>query len=102
MLSYLGYKSLESFVSENVPKNIQNKNSMNLPPSLTETQLIEHLKNIAKKNRIYRSFIGMGYYGTHTPYVILRNIIENPGWYTPYTPYQVKIFIINKKLIIFF
>ena len=57
----------------------------------SEYKALRKLKNIAKKNEVYSSFIGMGYYGTYTPYVILRNILENPGWYTSYTPYQPEV-----------
>ena len=64
---------------------------MQLPPACTEADALAELKAIAAKNQVKKSFIGQGYYGTHTPGVILRNILENPAWYTAYTPYQAEI-----------
>lgn len=91
MLSFLGYDSLDTFSKDNVPKPIQLKQAMPIGKGKGERQMLSDLKETAKKNKIFRSFIGMGYYGTVTPPVILRNLLENPGWYTPYTPYQAEI-----------
>ncbi len=91
MLEVLGYDSLDSLTNTVVPESIQFERDLDLPASLTERDAIERAKQIAGKNEVFRSFIGMGYYATHTPYVILRNILENPGWYTQYTPYQAEI-----------
>jgi len=91
MLQFLGYKTLDDFTNDNVPKQIQAKKPLNLAGERGETETVQELKKIAQKNKILRSFIGMGYYGTIVPPVILRNVLENPGWYTPYTPYQAEI-----------
>jgi glycine dehydrogenase len=74
-----------------VPRSIERTRPMALPPAVTEAQALAELKTIAAKNRVLRSFIGQGYHGTHTPGVILRNVLENPAWYTAYTPYQAEI-----------
>ena len=91
MLQLLGYDSLDALTNTVVPESIQFDRELTLPASLTEREAIERAKGVAGKNEVFRSLIGMGYYGTHTPYVILRNILENPGWYTQYTPYQAEI-----------
>ncbi len=91
MLETLGYESLDALTSTVVPESIQFDRDLDLPSSLTEREAIARAKEVAGKNEVFRSLIGMGYYGTHTPYVILRNILENPGWYTQYTPYQAEI-----------
>ena len=91
MLKVVGVKSLDELIDQTVPKSIRMEKPLNLPNSLTEQQYLAKIKSLAAKNKVYRSFIGMGYYGTHTPSVILRNIFENPGWYTSYTPYQAEI-----------
>jgi glycine dehydrogenase len=83
--------SMEELISQTIPKEIRNTQPMNLPPALTEEEYAEEIKTIASKNKTFRSFIGMGYYDTITPGVILRNVLENPGWYTAYTPYQAEI-----------
>ena len=93
MAKFCGFETLDSLVDATVPKSIR-INSMKFPKfdeGLTESQMIEHMKNLASKNKVFKSFIGMGYYNTHVPPVILRNIMENPGWYTQYTPYQAEI-----------
>ena len=82
---------MEELISQTIPKEIRNTQPMNLPPALTEEEYAEEIKTIASKNKTFRSFIGMGYYDTITPGVILRNVLENPGWYTAYTPYQAEI-----------
>ena len=93
MLQTLGYKSLEEFVSAVVPQSIAIKSKLvdALPKALSETEAIAALRERANKNKVYRSAIGMGYYGTITPAVVLRNVLENPAWYTAYTPYQPEI-----------
>jgi len=91
MLKTLGYESLDAFTNANVPKGIQLNRALKLSAGKGESEFLQELKATAKKNKILRSFIGMGYYGTHTPAVIQRNILENPGWYTSYTPYQAEI-----------
>lgn len=93
MLSSLGYSSLDHFINDVVPANIAISEKLKnvLPEPLSETQALEKLSELASKNRIFRSQIGMGYYGTITPPVILRNVLENPAWYTAYTPYQPEI-----------
>ena len=93
MLKALGYKDMHSFISDVVPSNIamSKKLSESLPPPLTEVEAIEALRAMAEKNKVFTSFIGCGYYGTITPPVVLRNVLENPAWYTAYTPYQPEI-----------
>src|SRR5512139_3384099 len=91
MLAALGIKSLEELSDATVPASIRLKNRLVLGEPLGEHELIEELKNLAADNQVMRSFIGQGYYDTITPAVILRNVLENPGWYTQYTPYQAEI-----------
>ena len=91
MLKELGYKSLDELIKDTVPEKILLKDDLDIGDPNSEYKALRKLKNIAKKNEVYSSFIGMGYYGTYTPYVILRNILENPGWYTSYTPYQPEV-----------
>ena len=91
MLKELGYKNLDELIKETVPEKILLKDSLSIGDSNSEYKALRKLKNISKKNKVFSSFIGMGYYGTYTPYVILRNILENPGWYTSYTPYQPEV-----------
>ena len=90
-LDYIKVESVEQLISETVPKNIRIKeNSLSLP-AISENDYLNHIKEVAAKNQLNRSFIGLGYYDTITPSVILRNVFENPGWYTQYTPYQSEI-----------
>jgi glycine dehydrogenase len=91
MLQMLGYSNIEQLISQTIPDEIRLKKELDLDAPLTEVQLLESLKHIGAKNTVAKNYIGMGYYGTHTPKVILRNILENPGWYTQYTPYQAEI-----------
>ncbi|MCE7951392.1 MAG: glycine dehydrogenase (aminomethyl-transferring) [Xanthomonadales bacterium PRO7] len=91
MLKTVGYDSLDALVDAIVPAGIRQKNPLALAPALTETDALAKIRAIADKNQVFRSFIGQGYSGTHTPLVILRNILENPAWYTAYTPYQAEI-----------
>ena len=91
MLSELGYASLDELTEATVPAAILRRDAINAGGPVTEAQAIADLKKVAAKNKVFRSYIGMGYSGTHTPPVVLRNILENPGWYTAYTPYQAEI-----------
>jgi len=91
MLKALGYSSQADLVSKVVPGDIRSDSEMDLPEGLSEEQALAKLQGIFSRNKIHRSFIGQGYYGTFVPSVIQRNILENPGWYTAYTPYQAEI-----------
>ena len=91
MLSQLGLKSINALIDKIIPKTIQTKFGLHIGQGLDEFSLLKKIKGIASKNIVARSYIGMGYYGTITPPVIQRNILENPGWYTAYTPYQAEI-----------
>jgi len=91
MLSELGYDSLEALSDAAVPAAIRVAKPLDLPAPLTESEALARLRTIASQNQVFRSLIGMGYYDTVTPPVIQRNILENPGWYTQYTPYQSEI-----------
>ncbi|MEC7927386.1 MAG: aminomethyl-transferring glycine dehydrogenase [Candidatus Neomarinimicrobiota bacterium] len=91
MLNELKFTSLNYLTNTIVPENIHCNSSLNLPKALSETETKKRLYGLARRNSVYRSYIGMGYYGTVTPGVIKRNILENPGWYTQYTPYQAEI-----------
>jgi glycine dehydrogenase len=91
MLSVIGEASRRALVESIVPRSIARARAMRLPPPATEAAALLELRAIARKNQVFRSFIGQGYYGTFTPAVILRNVLENPAWYTAYTPYQAEI-----------
>ena len=91
MLRALGLASREELIDAVVPRSIREKAPLALPAPLSEAEALERLKAIGAKNRVAKSFIGLGYYGTHTPAVIQRNVLENPAWYTAYTPYQPEI-----------
>ena len=91
MLNELGYRSLNELIENTVPEKILLKDELNIGDPNSEYEALRKLKIISKKNQIYSNFIGMGYYGTYTPNVIIRNILENPGWYTSYTPYQAEV-----------
>jgi len=91
MLSELGYSSIDDLIHQVVPKNILINSPIQIPDALTETETLKRVGKFAEMNNIYTSFIGMGYYDTIVPGVIQRNILENPGWYTQYTPYQAEI-----------
>ena len=86
MLSVIGAASREALVDALVPRNIVRSQAMDIPGSVTEAQALAELKAVAGRNKVLKSFIGQGYHGTLTPGVILRNILENPAWYTAYTP----------------
>ena len=91
ILSAIGAASRRALIEAVVPPAIARTQPMQLPPAVTEAQALAELKALASKNKVLKSFIGQGYHGTHTPGVILRNILENPAWYTAYTPYQAEI-----------
>ena len=91
MLDYLAFDSLHDLVQSVVPNNVLSKYQSKIPHALSESETLSKLDKYAKKNNVFKSLIGMGYYGTITPSVIRRNILENPGWYTHYTPYQAEI-----------
>ncbi|OOG47586.1 aminomethyl-transferring glycine dehydrogenase [Polaromonas sp. A23] len=91
MLSAVGSASRRALIDGIVPRSIARSQAMAIPAPVTEAQALAELKAMAAKNKVFKSFIGQGYYGTHTPGVILRNILENPAWYTAYTPYQAEI-----------
>jgi len=91
MLEFLGYSGMEEFISDIVPAGIRLRQQLRLPPPLSEFHALASLRGIASRNKVYRSFIGVGYSDCITPPVIQRNILENPGWYTQYTPYQAEV-----------
>jgi len=91
MFRTIGVESMEQLIYETIPDNIRLKRELNLPQAMTEPEFMEHISELAAQNKIFRSFIGLGYYGTTMPGVIQRNILENPSWYTSYTPYQAEI-----------
>lgn len=91
MLKKIGVKSVEELIEQTVPANIRLKKPLNVAPAMSEYQYLKHLKALGKKNKVFRSYIGLGYYNTILPSVIQRNVLENPGWYTAYTPYQAEI-----------
>lgn len=91
MLESIGVSSLDELVDQTFPKSIISRSNPVEFEAMSEAQYLEHIDELAKKNTVYKSYIGMGYYNTHVPSVILRNIFENPGWYTQYTPYQPEI-----------
>ena len=91
MLDTIGVPSLEALVDKTVPGNIRMQQPLAIPASMSESDYLRHLKEVSLKNKVFRNYIGQGYYDTITPSVILRNIFENPGWYTQYTPYQAEI-----------
>jgi len=91
MLSVVGESQLASLIDKTVPATIRMSRSLNVPAALSEYQYLQHIQEVGKQNQVWKNFIGQGYYPTITPSVILRNIFENPGWYTQYTPYQAEI-----------
>ncbi|HEY0678091.1 MAG TPA: aminomethyl-transferring glycine dehydrogenase, partial [Chitinophagaceae bacterium] len=91
MLRTIGMASLDELIDRTVPAAIRMKKPLNLPAAMSESDYLYHIKEVSLKNKLYKSYIGQGYYDTHTPAVILRNVFENPGWYTQYTPYQAEI-----------
>lgn len=91
MLKVVGVSSMDELIRQTVPDSIRLSSELNLPGDLSEADYLKELKSMASLNKVFRSYIGLGYYDTITPSVILRNVFENPGWYTQYTPYQAEI-----------
>lgn len=91
MLNAVDVSSVEELVSQTIPASIRLKKDLDLPQAMSEHEYLQHIHSLAKKNKLIRTFIGLGYYPTASPSVIIRNIFENPGWYTSYTPYQAEI-----------
>ena len=91
MLKVVGVSSVEDLLKQTIPSDIRSKKPLKVGQALSEVDALQRLETIVKKNKVLKSYIGMGYYNTITPPTILRNIIQNPGWYTPYTPYQAEI-----------
>jgi glycine dehydrogenase len=91
MLKVIGVKSVDQLINETIPASIRLSHDLNLPEGMTEFEYLNHIRELGKKNKLFKTYIGLGYYGTITPPVIQRNILENPGWYTSYTPYQAEI-----------
>ena len=91
MLKTIGVSSLDELIDRTVPSNIRMQEELNLPPAMSEAEYLTHIKDVSLRNKLFKNYIGQGYYDTITPSVILRNIFENPGWYTQYTPYQAEI-----------
>src|ERR671928_1472715 len=91
MVKFLGFPSLDALIDATVPRKIRMRHPLNIPKGVTELEVLTYFRALAAKNQVFRSFIGMGYSDTVTPPVIQRNILENPGWYTAYTPYQAEI-----------
>jgi glycine dehydrogenase len=91
MLRAIGVPSLDALIEQTVPADIRLARPLEMPPAETEFGYLKRLRTIGSRNKVARSYIGMGYYDCITPSVILRNVFENPGWYTPYTPYQAEI-----------
>src|SRR6185295_17662717 len=91
MLKVVGAPSLDALIDQAIPPRIRLREPLDVPDGITEYQFLRDLRRTASRNQVFRSFIGLGYSDTITPSVILRNVLENPGWYTPYTPYQAEI-----------
>jgi glycine dehydrogenase len=91
MLKKIGVKSLEELISQTVPATIRMQEELDIPAAMSEHEYLKHIKEVSQKNKVFTNYIGQGYYDSITPSVILRNIFENPGWYTQYTPYQAEI-----------
>jgi len=91
MLQTIGVSNLDELIDKTVPANIRMQKALDLPPSISENEYLKLVKDLSVKNKLFKTYIGQGYYDTITPSVILRNVFENPGWYTQYTPYQAEI-----------
>ena len=102
MLETLGLTSLDELTERVIPRSILDSDGLGLPAGVSEEQALAELRAMAGRNRVLRSFIGQGYYGTHTPAVIQRNVLENPAWYTAYTPYQPEISQGRLELLFYF
>lgn len=102
MCEAIGVKSIDELIDKTVPTAIRLPKAMDLGrynQPHTESEFLSMFKEMASKNKVYKSYIGMGYYNTHIPPVILRNLLENPGWYTQYTPYQAEIAQVSAPLL---
>ena len=91
MLQTIGVDSMERLVDETIPDDIRIDKPIQLDTAMSEQEYLEHINELAAKNQVFKTYIGLGYHAAHTPPVIQRNILENPGWYTAYTPYQAEI-----------
>jgi glycine dehydrogenase len=91
MLKVIGINSINQLIDETIPASIRLSGDLDLPDGMSEHEYLSHIRELGKKNKLFKTYIGLGYYGTITPPVIQRNILENPGWYTSYTPYQAEI-----------
>ena len=91
MLETVGVKSVDELIEQTIPANIRLPKPLDLPEAMTEQEFLTHIHELAQKNQLADNYIGLGYYGAITPAVILRNVFENPVWYTSYTPYQAEI-----------
>jgi len=91
MLAKIGVGTLEELLEQTIPSRIRLESPLDLPPAMSESEYLEYLQGLASKNKVFKTYIGQGYYDTHTPSVIKRNMLENPSWYTSYTPYQAEI-----------
>ena len=91
MLEVINIESVDKLIDETVPQNIRIKEQIELDQPMSEQEYLEHIQVLGKKNKVFKSYIGMGYHPCNLPAVIQRNILENPGWYTAYTPYQAEI-----------
>ena len=91
MLNVIGVSSIDELVNQTVPPSIRMERDLDLPAAMSEAEYLNHIKEVSLKNKVFKNYIGQGYYDTITPSVILRNIFENPAWYTQYTPYQAEI-----------
>ncbi len=91
MCKAIGVDSPEQLIEQTVPASIRLDKPLNLPPAMSESEYLAHIRDLGKRNKLFRSFIGQGYYGVAVPPVIIRNVLENPAWYTSYTPYQAEI-----------
>ena len=91
MLSVVGVSNIDELIDKTIPSEIRLNGDLNMEPAMTEQEYLSHIQELGKRNQIFDSYIGMGYHPTITPSVILRNVLENPGWYTAYTPYQAEI-----------
>ena len=91
ILNVLNVDSIDQLINQTIPSSIRTKGELDISDALTEKEYLEHIQSLSEMNKLYDCYIGQGYYGTETPSVILRNLLENPGWYTAYTPYQAEI-----------
>ena len=91
MLQTIGLDSISTLIDKTIPQNIRLNGELDVADALTEAQYLQHITALGNKNKVLKSFIGLGYYETIVPSVILRNVLENPGWYTAYTPYQAEV-----------